>query len=334
MNISQIIDTTLRDGEQAPGVAFSIEEKVDIAKMLDQAGVHFIEAGTPVMGNEEKEAVKAIISLKLRARVVAWNRAVEGDIEESMSIGASNIHVSFPVSDIMIFKKLRKDRNWILTRLKEIASFVSSSGAILSIGAEDASRADEIFLLDFMKAAADGGAVRARYCDTVGICEPFGLYERIKRLIQKTDIPVEIHTHNDFGLAVANAMAGVLAGAGFVDTTVAGLGERAGNAALEDVAMGLKMLYGIDAGINPFMLTGLADMVSSASGRPLPVSKSIVGGMAFAHESGIHVDGVMKDPLTYEPFDPRIVGNRRRIVIGKHSGREALMLGTVPTPEE
>lgn len=324
MNIPKIIDTTLRDGEQAPGVAFSIEEKVAIARMLDQAGVHFIEAGTPVMGGGEKEAIRRIISLNPRAGIIVWNRALEKDVEESLNIGASNIHVSFPVSDVMMEKKLRRNREWILRRLKEMASFVTSSGAVLSIGAEDASRADETFLEEFINIAADMGAVRIRYCDTVGICEPFGLVETIRRLVQNARIPIEIHTHNDFGLAVANALAGIMAGAGFVDTTVAGLGERAGNAALEDVVMGLKMLYGIDAGVNPFMLTSLADMVSAASGRPLPVSKSIVGGMAFAHESGIHVDGIMKAPVTYEPFDPAIVGNMRRIVIGKHSGRKAL----------
>ena len=324
----KILDTTLRDGEQAPGVAFSIEEKVAIAARLDQAGVHFIEAGTPVMGGAEKEAIKAIVSMNFKAEVIVWNRALERDVEESLSIGASNIHVSFPVSDIMMEKKLRRNREWILKRLKEMALFVTSSGATLSVGAEDASRADEIFLDEFIKKAADMGAVRVRYCDTVGICEPFGLFETIKRMTEKARIPIEIHTHNDFGLAVANALAGIMAGAGFVDTTVAGLGERAGNAALEDVVMGLKMLYGIDAGIDQSMLTGLADMVSAASGRPLPVSKSIVGGMAFAHESGIHVDGIMKAPITYEPFDPVIVGNMRRIVIGKHSGRKA----TPPSP--
>lgn len=329
MKTPKIIDTTLRDGEQAPGVAFSVEEKVAIAERLDQAGVHFIEAGTPVMGGGEKEAIRRIISLNLNAGIIVWNRTIEKDVEESLSIGASNIHVSFPVSDIMMEKKLRRNREWILKRLKEMASFVASSGAVLSVGAEDASRADENFLEEFIKSADDVGAVRVRYCDTVGICEPFGLFEMIKRLGRKARIPIEIHTHNDFGLAVANALAGIMAGAGFVDTTVAGLGERAGNAAMEDVVMGLKMLYGIDAGIDQSMLTGLADMVSTASGRPLPVSKSIVGRMAFAHESGIHVDGIMKAPVTYEPFDPTIVGNMRRIVIGKHSGRKALELNRI-----
>lgn len=321
----KIVDTTLRDGEQTPGVAFTVEEKIAIAKMLDEAGVHYIEAGIPAMGPEEAEAVREITRLGLAASVIAWNRAVEDDIERSLETGARHIHVSLPVSGLMIRKKLGRDRGWILRRVAEIAKFVLGSGAVLSVGAEDATRADEGFLADFGKAARDAGAVRLRVCDTAGVSDPFSFKERLERLAERTGtMDLEAHTHNDLGMATANAIAGVKAGAAFVDATVAGLGERAGGAPLEEVVMALKVVMGLDTGVDATRLKGLAEYVLSAAGRPLPASKSIVGPLIFTHESGIHVDGVLKDPSMYEPFAPEMVGAKRRISLGKHSGRKAV----------
>jgi homocitrate synthase NifV len=335
--VIRIIDTTLRDGEQTPGVAFTLEEKLAIALKLDAAGVHDIEVGTPAMGHEEKEAIRRVIALGLKAEIVTWNRALIGDVRHSLECGAKNIHVSLPVSDLMIAKKLGKNRAWVLESLRAAASFATEHGARLSVGMEDASRADELFVKEFARNAAWCGAKRLRWCDTVGIMEPFALRDKLAALASAVDIELEVHTHNDFGLATANAIAGVKAGAACIDTTVTGLGERAGNAPLEEVVMALKLILGLDTGVDTTMLRGLADYVSAAAQRPFPVWKSIIGEKVFAHESGIHVDGVIKDPSTYEPFAPELVGAKREIVIGKHSGSKAVLyrlreLGVVPSP--
>ncbi|MBI5588038.1 MAG: homocitrate synthase [Deltaproteobacteria bacterium] len=320
----KILDTTLRDGEQTPGVAFTVEEKVAIAVKLAEAGVPYIEAGIPAIGHDEKKAIKEIAGLCLPSEIVAWNRAERRDIESSLECGVRNIHISLPVSDLMIEKKLGKDKPWVLKRLEEAVAFAIRSGSTVSVGAEDASRADMEFLIEYALAAKALGACRLRYCDTVGISEPFSLRGRIVGLRGSTDMDIEIHTHNDFGMATANAIAGVMAGGRFIDTTIAGLGERAGNAPLEEVVMALKVIMGHDTGIITQMLKPLAEFVSKAANRSLPESKSIVGGKVFAHESGIHVDGILKDPSTYEPFEPEVVGATRSIVIGKHSGTKAI----------
>jgi homocitrate synthase NifV len=191
----------------------------------------------------------------------------------------------------------------------------------VSVGGEDSSRADGNFLLDVVSAAQEWGASRFRFCDTVGILDPLTTYNKVKELVNKLTIPIEMHTHNDFGMATANALAGVRAGAKSVNTTVNGLGERAGNAALEEVVMALKQIYGINTGINPRRFKEISEFVAQASGCDVPPWKAIVGKNAFAHESGIHGHGVLKNPTTYEPFNPEEVGGERRLVIGKHSGK-------------
>ena len=320
-----IVDTTLRDGEQTPGVAFTLDEKLAIARMLDEAGVDYIEAGSPMMGGAEFESVRAIARAGLHARVIAWCRALETDARAALATGASDIHLSLPVSDLMIERKLNRNRAWVLERLTSVARLVTDAGAALSVGAEDATRADEEFILRYALTARDAGAARLRYCDTVGLAEPFSLAGRIERLAAALSIPVEIHTHNDFGLATANALAAVRSGATLVDTTVTGLGERAGNAPLEEVAMALHVIHGLGTNVRAERLRALAQFTAHAARRPFGPSKSIVGDGVFTHESGLHVDGVLKDPTMYEPFAPELVGARRRIVIGKHTGRKALL---------
>lgn len=319
-----IVDTTLRDGEQTAGVVFANREKVRIARFLDEMGVHQIEAGIPVMGGDEKEAIRAICKAGLRASIMGWNRPVQKDIEASLSCGVDAVAISISTSDIHIKYKLQTTREWVLEQVVNATRFAKQEGMYVSVNAEDASRTDMDFLVQFAQVAREAGADRLRYCDTVGILDPFVTYERIKAIREKVDIDIEMHTHNDFGMATANALAGVRAGAKYVGVTVIGLGERAGNAALEEVVMALKHLMGIDLGFRTEMFREVAEYVSRASGRELPAWKAIVGSNMFAHESGIHADGALKNPKTYEAFQPEEVGLERQIVIGKHSGTAAL----------
>ncbi|OGG94505.1 MAG: hypothetical protein A2508_08350 [Candidatus Lambdaproteobacteria bacterium RIFOXYD12_FULL_49_8] len=320
-----IVDTTLRDGEQTPGVNFSTKEKLAIAIQLDQAGVACIEAGTPAMGRAEKQAIKEIIELGLNSQIVPWNRALERDVDHSLEIGAQWVHISLPVSSNLMFKKMGYQPNQILAQLERVGRYVVAAGAKLSVGAEDATRAEAEFLLDYGLLAQEIGAKRLRLCDTVGIMDPFSLKARLGDLIKKLQVPVEIHAHNDLGMATANALAAFDAGAKWIDTTVLGLGERAGNTPLEEIVLALKITRGVDVGVKLAKLAKLAALVSQAAGRPIPEGKSILGPKVFCHESGIHVDGVLKDPTNYEPFSPELVGASRSFLIGKHSGSKAVL---------
>ena len=319
-----IVDTTLRDGEQAAGVEFTVKEKVKIACLLAEAGVKEIEVGTPCSGRMEREAIKKIVDKGLGSRLIGWNRAVKEDVEASIDCGLKTVAISLPVSDIQIKKKLRKERAFIIENLKRVAGYARSRNLDVIAGAEDASRADFEFLCEYARTAKNSGCRRVRICDTVGIMEPFGVFELVSRLSKAVKMDLEIHAHNDFGLATANALAGVRAGARFVDTTVIGLGERAGNAALEEVVLSLLKIYRKNPGVNPGKLKGISKFVSAAGNRPIHAGKPIVGQACFLHESGIHQDGVAKDPHNYEPFDPALVGGKRGIVVGKLSGKSSV----------
>ncbi|MEW6530915.1 MAG: homocitrate synthase [Thermodesulfobacteriota bacterium] len=320
----RIVDTTLRDGEQASGVAFSAAEKSNIARMLDELGVDEIECGIPAMGRAEQLAIQEIVQSDLGARIITWNRGVISDIEASLGCGVSAVAISLPVSDLQISYKLGKTRNWVLRRLRETVEFAKKEGLYVCAGAEDASRADENFVVEFARVAQDSGADRLRFSDTVGCLDPFQVHEKVDSLRACIELPIEIHAHNDFGLATGNAMAGVRAGAEFVSATVLGLGERAGNAALEEVVMALKHIYGLDDGLRVAVLPALCRYVSCACGRAIPLGKPIVGAKVFSHESGIHAAAVLKNPANYEPYCPEELGMGREIVVGKHSGTRAL----------
>jgi homocitrate synthase NifV len=324
MSQIKIVDTTLRDGEQTAGVVFSNPEKIRIAKMLDDVGVDQIEAGIPVMGGHEREAITEICKLGLRASIMGWNRAVIKDIEASLECGVDAVAISISTSDIHIEHKLRSTRSKVLADMVRAVEFAKQQGVYISANAEDASRTDPDFLFEFTQAAKEAGADRVRFCDTVGILDPFTTFELVKKLIDTAGIDVEMHTHNDFGMATANALAGVKAGAGWVGVTVIGLGERAGNAALEEVVMALKCLQGVDLNFKTAKFRELAEYVSRAASRELPAWKAIVGSNVFTHESGIHVDGTLKNSKTYEAFCPEEVGLTRQIVIGKHSGSHSI----------
>ena len=321
-----IDDTTLRDGEQTAGVVFSRKEKVAIARMLDAIGVPELECGIPAMGEEERDSVRALVDLGLDARLITWNRAVIDDVRASIACGIGAVDISLSVSDLMIAHKLRKSREWVKEQLKVALGFAKEHQLYVSVGGEDASRADLGFLIELMEVTRSLGGDRFRFCDTLGILDPFTMFDKVRALREAVpELDIEVHTHNDFGMATANAIAGVRAGARFVNTTVNGLGERAGNAALEEVVMGLKYACGIDLGIDTHRFLELSRFVGKASQRPVPSWKPVVGERVFSHESGLHADGVLKDPSNYEGFDPAEVGLRRHLVVGKHSGTSGLV---------
>ena len=320
-----VVDTTLRDGEQTAGVVFANEEKIAIASMLSDLGVDQLEVGIPTMGGDEKEAIKSIVKRNLKSSIMAWNRAAIKDIEQSIDCGVDAVAISISVSDIHIKHKLKTSREWVLDNMVKSVEFAKKNGLYVSVNGEDASRADREFLVEFIEAARQAGADRFRYCDTVGIMEPFKVSEDIKYLYGKTNFDIEMHTHDDFGMATANAIAGIVGGASHVGVTVNGLGERAGNAALEEVLMSLMFVYNYGGDVDTKMFREVSEYVSRASGRILPAWKAIVGDNMFAHESGIHADGAIKNPKNYEAFDPVIVGLERQIVIGKHSGKAGII---------
>lgn len=319
-----IVDTTLRDGEQTAGVVFVNDEKIQIARYLDQIGVDQIEAGIPVMGGDEKECIKQIVRMGLKSSIMAWNRAVIADIKESIDCGVDAVAISISTSDIHIQHKLQTTRDKVLLMMEDAVKYAKDNELYVSVNAEDASRSDIDFLTEFALVAKHAGANRLRFCDTVGILNPLTTYRYIRTLRDAVGLDIEMHTHNDFGMATANALSGVYAGANYVGVTVNGLGERAGNACLQEVIMGLKHLMNINLSHDTRLFREVAMYVAQASNRPLPVSKPIVGSNIFAHESGIHGDGVLKNPLTYEAFKPEEVGLERQIVIGKHSGTAAI----------
>jgi len=321
-----IDDTTLRDGEQTAGVVFSKREKIAIARMLDSIGVQEIECGIPAMGAEEQAGIKALVDLGLNARLITWNRALVPEIQASMACGVQAVDISLSVSDQMIAHKLRKDRVAVKEQLRVALGFAKQHDLYVSVGGEDASRADLAFLVELMEITRALGGDRFRFCDTLGIMDPFTMFDKVTYLRQAVpEVEIEVHTHNDLGMATANAIAGIRAGARFVNTTINGLGERAGNAALEEVIMGLKHACAIETGIDTHRFREMSLFVAKASHRPLPVSKPVVGERVFAHESGLHADGVIKDPHNYEGFDPAEVGLTRSIVVGKHSGTSGLV---------
>ena len=319
-----IDDTTLRDGEQSAGVAFTLEEKIAIARMLAEMGVPELEVGIPAMGDEERESMRAIANLNLPSTLLAWCRLRDDDLAAAVGTGVDMVDLSVPVSDQHLAKKLNKNRDWALAEITRLVPQALSLGFKVCIGCEDASRANQEFILQVFEAAAKAGACRVRYADTLGILEPFTVYEKIKYLRERTDLELEMHAHDDYGLATANTLAAVSAGATHINTTVNGLGERAGNAPFEECVLALKNLYHVNTGINTLTIPTLSDLVEKASGRDVAWQKSVVGDGVFTHEAGIHVDGLIKDRSNYEGLNPEEIGRSHSLVLGKHSGSKLL----------
>lgn len=315
----KIFDTTLRDGEQTPGVSLTPEEKLRIALKLDELGVDVIEAGSAITSEGERKGIKTVVSEGLSAEICSFARAVKGDIDAALECGVDSVHLVVPTSDLHIEHKLRKTREEVKKFAVESTEYAVDHGLTVELSAEDSTRSDFQFLKQVFQEGIDAGAKRICACDTVGMLTPERSYDFYGKL-QKLGVPLSVHCHNDFGLAVANSLSGLRAGASQAHVTVNGIGERAGNASLEELVVALYSLYNVDTRINIGMLYEVSRMVARITGIFLQPNKAIVGENAFAHESGIHADGVMKKAETYEPITPELVGHKRRFVMGKHVG--------------
>jgi len=315
-----IIDSTLRDGEQAPGVVFTLDEKLRIAGMLEDCGIKELEVGTPAMGADELRMIREIVQAGFRFDKLCWARAKEFDIEESAKTGANRINISFPVSDVQL-SAMGRNTDWVMNQLKPIISFACQRFDFIAIGAQDASRANREFLNEFISACLAEGVDRIRLADTVGILNPFSTAQLFSSVSEKFPfVDFEFHGHNDLGMATANSVAALLSGASSVSATVNGLGERAGNAFLEEIAAALKVSAGIDCGIHLSGMQELCRFVAEASSKPIHSSKPIVGDMICRHESGIHCNSLLKNELTYQPFLSSEIGRSTEMVLGRHSG--------------
>ena len=320
----KILDTTLRDGEQTPGVSLTPSEKLEIALKLDELNVDIIEAGSAITSKGEREGIKLVSQQNLNAEICSFVRALPIDIDHALECDVDSVHLVVPTSELHMKYKLKKTSEETLQSALEAVQYGKDHGLIVELSAEDATRSDINFLIELFSKGADIGANRVCVCDTVGVLTPEKSIELFKTLSDSINIPISAHCHNDFGMATANTLCAIRGGAKQCHLTINGIGERAGNSSLEEVVMALHNLYNIKTKIITEKLYETSRVVSRLMKLPVPPNKSLVGDNAFAHEAGIHVDGLMKHTSTYEPLSPEEVGNKRRIILGKHSGKSAL----------
>lgn len=319
-----IYDTTLRDGEQTPGVCLRTAEKLKIARKLDELRIHQIEAGFPVVSNEEKRSVTTIANEGLDANILALCRTKKEDIDTALDCNVDGIITFLGTSALHLKHKLKVNQEDALNICMNAIEHAKDHGLFVAFSAEDATRTDLDFLKSVYKRAEVYGADRVHIADTVGAISPQGMDYLVRELKKEINIEIALHCHNDFGMALTNSVAGLLAGASAVSTTVNGIGERAGNTSLEELVMTLLLIYGVDLDFNIEVFYELSQMVEELTNMKVPNNKPIVGKNVFRHESGIHVDAVIEEPLTYEPFLPELIGHQRQIVLGKHSGCRAV----------
>lgn len=319
-----IYDTTMRDGEQTPGVCLRTPEKLKIARKLDELGIHQIEAGFPIVSSEEKRSIKAIVNEDLDADIIVLSRTKKEDIDTAIDCDVDGIITFMATSDLHLKYKLKMTQEQALNICMKSIEHAKDHGIFVAFSAEDATRTDLGFLKKIYKRAEEYGVDRVHIADTVGAISPQGTDYLVRELRKDIKTGIAMHCHNDFGMAIANSIAGLAAGATAVSTTVNGIGERAGNAALEELVMALTLVYGLDLNFNIKKFCELSKLVEELTNVKVPENKPIVGRNVFRHESGIHVDAVIEEPLTYEPFLPEMIGHSRRIVLGKHSGCRAV----------
>ena len=321
-----VFDTTLRDGEQTPGIAFTFEQKLQIARQLSDIGVDVIEAGFPASSKAEKETVTAVKKSGLEAQICGLARSVQADVDACLDCDVDIVHVFIPTSDIQRENTINKSREEVLGITTDIIQYIRDHSDNCMFSAMDATRTSVDYLIEIFRAAADAGATIINVPDTVGVISPSGMKSLITRIDSEVDCPIDVHCHNDFGLAVANTIAAVEAGASQVQVTVNGLGERAGNADLAQTVMILEAIYGIKTGIKKERLVETSHLISRFSGIGIPPTQPVVGENVFSHESGIHSHGIIKNAATFEPgiMTPEMVGHRRRLTLGKHVGRHAV----------
>ncbi|MGB8718759.1 MAG: hypothetical protein WCD46_05570, partial [Desulfobacterales bacterium] len=321
-----LIDTTLRDGEQAAGVAFRPAERRRIAEGLAAAGVDELEVGIPAMGTETRREIRDLVQGGLGCRLTSWCRATPGDITHAAGCGTDGVHISFPVSPIQL-RALERDTAWVLQALKTLVPLAAGRFAFVSVGAQDATRAEPPFLDRFVRLAAACGAQRVRLADTVGIATPLGVTRMLHRLRQTAGplLALEFHGHNDLGMATANALTAAEAGAAALSATLNGLGERAGHARLEELTTALPFAAGRSCRAQTAHLLPLCHYLADITRRPIAADKPVTGGGVFEHESGIHIHGLLKDAATYQPFAPEAVGRGpATFVVGKFAGSTGL----------
>ncbi|KAF5066491.1 2-isopropylmalate synthase [Methanobacterium aggregans] len=320
----RIFDTTLRDGEQTPGVAITVDEKIRIAKKLDKLGVDTIEVGFPVSSPGERKAAREILKLDLNSSICGLARPLKKDLDAAIDCGVDYIHTFIGTSPLHREYKLKMSKEEILNKAVEGVEYIKDHGITAEFSAEDATRTEFDYLKEIYTGVEDAGADYINVPDTVGVMIPSSMNYLVSELKKDIKIPISVHCHDDFGLAVANSLAAVEAGAQQVHVTINGLGERAGNASLEEVVMALSTRYSIKTNIQTELLVDMSEFVSRITGIKMPPNKAIVGENAFAHEAGIHVHGVLQKAETYEPITPEMVGHTRRIVLGKHTGANAI----------